>query len=498
MRLNTSAPDAVDEAVNDGRQLFVRRKLLAATAWGFVVALSALLLLLLLGSSWFPTALLWVGIIGGILAAAGVWKKFQTTDYEIAQALDRSWDCADQLSTACYFSSHESNEAEAVQSQRKLAARTAAGRDASSALALKIPTVVWYAAALLFAVVSMVGLRYSVSPQLALSSPLLPLLFPGWASESDAIALVAGLENDPPQRDLENSSTGALSDEQLADAREAAAPNSETTDPLAALGEDPAVAVPEVEGLDELANAGDQMSFDDPNDGSQPGAASDEGSPDEHGSNLEREAEPNERPDSDGDWGQQSNSLLDRLKEALKQLSEGQGSEVPDSAQQESEAAQDGSSAEASQEPSDEGAAEAGSGQGAPAEAAMESDDSETEGSPQSAQDGGESSGTGNEGDGESAGAAGDGDGNKAIEETLAQQETFEALEEFYLRRAEELSGDVLVETTTGEGSTAATPYRVQSGTHSDDSGLALRDQAPAAYRTFVENYFREIRSKEE
>jgi hypothetical protein len=128
----------------------------------------------------------------------------------------------------------------------------------------------------------------------------------------------------------------------------------------------------------------------------------------------------------------------------------------------------------------------------------MEADESESENPMQAAQGGGDYSGSGNEGEGQSEGAAGDGEGTKEIEKRLAQQAAFEALEEFYLQRAEELSGDVLVETTTGEASAAATPYRLQQGSHRDNSGLALRDEAPAAYQEFVENYFREIRLKEE
>jgi hypothetical protein len=349
----------------------------------------------------------------------------------------------------------------------------------------------------LLAVASLVGVRYSVAPQLALESSLPPLLFPGWAGESSE-ELAAALIADRAANEADGDRNATRSDEQLAEARDAAGPTPLNIDPVAALGEDGASAAPEVEGLDAQADAGDQLSFEDPGSRDDQGPAGDEGSPDEQGSNLDRQAESMERQDADGDWGQQSNSLLDRLKEALKKLSEGRDPESPQTAQQDPGSQQEGSNAEGSPEASEEGSAEAANGQGAPAEAAMEADESESENPMQAAQDGGDYSGSGNEGEGQSEGAAGDGEGSKEIEQRLAQQAAFEALEEFYLQRAEELSGDVLVETTTGEASAAATPYRLQQGSHRDNSGLALRDEAPAAYRTFVENYFREIRLKEE
>jgi hypothetical protein len=429
--------------------------------------------------------------------AVRIWRSSQASDYEIAQTLDRSWACDDQLSTACYFAD-ESTEADInVAAQRVLAERAVDGRDARTALALRIPVAVWCSAALLFAVVALVGVRYSVSPQLALTSPLPPLLFPEWAGSRDGDLAAAALVVEQANRDAE-SARRSLTQEQLAEAMEAAAPIRLESDPLASAGEDPSSAVPEVEGLDPLADTGDQLSFEDPSTSEQQSSASEDGSPDERGSNLERQAESQKPEDGDGEWGQQSNSLLDRLKEALKQLSEGKDPEDSQSAQQESNAQQDDSNAEASPGASEEGAAEAGNGQGAPSEAAMESDAAQPETPQQSAQGGGETSGSGTEGEGQSAGAAGDGEGSKQIEERLAQQTAFEVLEEFYLRRSEELSGDVLVETTMGEGSSAATPYRSQQGTHGGNSGLALRDQAPPAYRTFVENYFRQLRSKKE
>ena len=491
------ATDAVDRAVADGRKL-VRLQLMArAAGWAVAVALLGPLLLLLFGSTWFPPALLWVGLIGGIATATAIWRKAQTSDYEIAQALDRSWECADQVSTACYFGSEADASSDEIRAQREMAARASDGRVAGEALALKTPVAAWCAAAVLLAVASLVGVRYSVAPQLALESSLPPLLFPGWAGESSE-ELAAALITDRADDEADGDRNATRSDEHLAEARDAAGPTPLNIDPVAALGEDGASAAPEVEGLDAQADAGDQLSFEDPGSRDDQGPAGDEGSPDEQGSNLDRQAESMERQDADGDWGQQSNSLLDRLKEALKQLSEGRDPESPQTAQQDPGSQQEGSNAENSPEASEEGSAEAANGQGAPAEAAMEADESESENPMQAAQGGGDYSGSGNEGEGQSEGAAGDGEGTKEIEKRLAQQAAFEALEEFYLQRAEELSGDVLVETTTGEASAAATPYRLQQGSHRDNSGLALRDEAPAAYRTFVENYFREIRLKEE
>lgn len=490
------ANDAVDQAVAAGRKSAQLQRALRAAALGLAVILASLTALLLVGTAWFPAPLFWLGVIGGIGGALASWRSSRLSSYEIARILDRRWNSNDQVSTAYHFAGGSGEAAEVVRAQRELAVSAVSNRDAAEALPLKATPVVWVAAALLLAVMALTGLRYSVAPTLVLESALTPALLSGEAKAA---------QQRPLETDMEQAAKAAANDkaaalgEELAEAREQAESVAFPFDPAITNGEDASLVAAEAEGLDTSANAGDELDFQQSGDPSgQPGGEQDgDGDGDQQGSDLDRSGDTPEKAESDSSWSEKSNSLLDRLKDALKQMRENMSSEPSQASAQEGAAAtEEGSDSAASpesgkQQPGDPAA----EGEGAAAEASMDPGEPQ-EGAQQASQGSGSDSGAGSEGEGDSAGAAGDGDGSKEIQQQQAQDAAFEALEEFYLQRAEELSGDVLVETNTGEISAAATPYKTQQAGGREGAGVAVRDEAPAAYQTFVENYFREIRSK--
>ena len=489
------ATDAVDRAVAEGRKSAQLQRALRAAALGLSVALSGLTAFLLLGTSWFPVPLLGLGIVGGVGAAAAAWRMSRFSNYEIARILDREWKSNDQVSTACHFGGDSTEASEVVRAQRLLAVSAIANHDGAEALPLKATPVSWVAAALLLAVIVLTGLRYSIAPTLALESALTPALLSGESQSA---------QQSPLEADLQQKSQAAANDrpaglgEELAEGREPAESLASPFDPLLTNSEDAAVAAAEAEGLDASANAGDELDFQQPGDNSgKPGGEQDNAA-DEKGSNLQRPGGSPEQAGADSSWSEKSNSLLDRLKDALKQLRENMSSEPAQaSAQEGASSAQEGSDSAAAPQSGEQPGDPAAEGEGAAAEASMDAAEPQ-QGAQQASQGSGSNSGAGSEGEGDSAGAAGDGEGSKEIQQQQAQDTAFEALEEFYLQRAEELSGDVLVETNSSEVSAAATPYRPQQAGRREGAGVAVRDEAPAAYRTFVENYFREIRSKQE
>ncbi len=488
------AADAVDRAVAAGYKSAQLRRALRAAALGLSVALASLTALLLLGTSWFPAPLLWLGILGGAGAAAVAWRRSEFSGYEIACILDREWQSNDQVSTAYHFAGDSTEASEVVRAQRQLAVSAVANHDAAEALPLQTTPAVWVAAALLLAVLALTGLRYSVAPTLALESALTPALLSGESKAAQQPALDSELEQSA--KAAANDKAATLGDE-LADAREPAEAPAFPFDPLVA-GSEEAAAAAEAEGLDQAAKAGDELDFQQPGDQSgKPGGEQDNAA-NEQGSNLERSGDSPEKADADSSWSEKSNSLLDRLKDALKQMRENMSSEPAQaSAQEGASAAEEGSDSAASPQSGEQQGEQAAEGEGAAAEASMDPGEPQP-GAQQASQGSGSNSGAGSEGEGDSAGAAGDGDGSKEIQQQQTQDAAFEALEEFYLQRAEELSGDVMVETNTSEVSAAATPYKTQQAGRREGAGVAVRDEAPAAYRTFVENYFREIRSKQE
>ena len=494
MGSSNHSPDAVDRAVAAGYKFAQRQRALRAAALGLSIALGSLTALLLVGSSWFPVPLVGLGVIGGATAAAATWRRSRRSGYEIARILDREWKSNDQVSTAVHFAGDSSEAAQVVRAQRELAVGAVANHDAAEVLPLKATPVVWLAAALLLAALGLTGLRYSIAPTLALESALTPALLSG---ESRA-------EQPPFATDLEQKSEAAANDraaglgEELAEAREPAESVASPFDPTVANSEDQPAAAAEAEGLDDSANAGDELDFQKPGDNSGLPEGEQDNAADEKGSNLQRPGDSPERADADSSWSEKSNALLDRLKDALKQLRENMSSEPAQASAQEGTAsAEEGSDSAASQQSGEQPGEPAAEGEGAAAEASMDPAEPQ-QSSQQASQGSGSESGAGSEGQGDSAGAAGDGEGSKQIQQQQAQEAAFKALEEFYLQRAEELTGDVLVETSTGEISAAATPYRIQQAGRREGAGVAVRDEAPASYRTFVENYFREIRSTQE
>lgn len=487
--------DAVDRAVATGYKSAQLQRALRAAALGLSIALCGLTVLLLLGKSWFPLPLVTLGVIGGAAAAAVAWRKSQRSSYEIAQILDREWKSNDQVSTALHFAGDSSEASEFVRAQRQLAVRVVADHNASDALPWKATPVVWFAAALLLAVVVLTGLRYSVAPTLALDSALTPGLLSGESQAEQQPALDSDLEQNTKPAATDNATA---SGEELAEAREPSESVAFPFDPTTASAEAEGPPAAEAEGLDDAANAGDDLNFQQPGDeaGMPPGEQ--DNAADEKGTNLQRPGDSSEQADADGSWSEKSNSLLDRLKDALEQIRENMSSEAVQAAGQEgTTSADEGSDSAAAPESGDQPGEPSAEGEGGAAEASMDPAEPQP-GSQQASQGSGSESGTGSEGQGDANGAAGDGEGSKEFQRRQEQEAAFQALEEFYLQRAEELTGDVLVETSTGEVSAAATPYRDQQGGRREGAGIAVRDEAPAAYRTFVENYFREIRSNQE
>jgi hypothetical protein len=141
----------------------------------------------------------------------------------------------------------------------------------------------------------------------------------------------------------------------------------------------------------------------------------------------------------------------------------------------------------------------------AQAEAGAQASDAEMEGGepgegePQQTAQGQGSSDTNEPGNqGEAASASGAAEGSKELAEHLAEQQAaMDALEEFYQKRAEDIQGEIMVETTETE-QTAQTPYRNVAGRHADRGGAVSRDEIPLAYQRYIENYFRNLRAKDQ
>ena len=88
------------------------------------------------------------------------------------------------------------------------------------------------------------------------------------------------------------------------------------------------------------------------------------------------------------------------------------------------------------------------------------------------------------------------GDGSKEFEEA-EQLGVFGELEDLYMQRAERMKGDVTIETRLAEQS-ASVPYNQRLTSHTDTGSAISRDEIPAAFRTYIKNYFETLRGNAE
>lgn len=443
--------------------------------------------LLLLGSRYVPFAAL--PLVAGLGAWAAVrrWNLSLPSGYEVAQRIDARQGLPDQVATAYHFRtaavggvSRSVVEAQydiaAVRSERAEPARlfpdiAPASRKASAFL---VATAI-----LLFGMRAAVQERLSLEPPLA-SALLAFLLGPEGAGGAEALR-AAGIEERPEEpAATEDPETGTASDPEPA-GREL--PDERYDE------EDGPDEVPEVEGLitvplDEFTEPVIEEA------GGPAEAPGDDGGDDGSG------APPDPANDS---WDEEAQSLLDKLKQAFENML--QTLEMASTEGAEQQSGQDESSgsseeSDASGEPADSGSPDD--------QMASEAADASMEGG-EAGQEAGETASAGNtsgedssgdQSSGEHASAAGTSDGEKQFAEA-EQLEVMGALEQLYMERAENMKGDVTVETRRAD-QTASVPYRERETVHADRGGAVSRDEIPPAYRAYIQNYFETLRRSAE
>ena len=445
--------------------------------------------LLFFGTRYVPFALLPLAAGFGVWAAIQRWGTGVPDGYSIAQRIDAHEALADAFSTAYYFrtTGSASFATGVADSQYRRASRAAEAIAPEGVFPGGAPGTqrvsLWLgvAATLLF------GLRVAVQPQVSLEPPLAPLLAQalfGYEPERPSAAFLAALE----MRD--EAGPGPSQDEtRLPDV-----PPGETDPIPEELPEerydgplDESEAPPEVEGLITLPL--EELAADGLLEESQEGGPLDPG-PDQDDSADAIPPDPHEEG-----WNQEAQSLLDKLKQAFENMLQTLDMASVESA--DSEAGSEQGSGTSEESPSAGDPADSGD---TSESAGSEMADASMEGGEPGAESGETASASGNSGQnsdgeqssGENASAAGTSDGSKEFEEA-EQLEVLGALEELYMERAERMRGDMTVETRLAEQS-ASVPYQQRATTHADRGGAVSRDEIPAAYRMYIQNYFEALR----
>ena len=455
------------------------------------VALVGVCCLLLLGSRYVPYLTLPLTAAFGAWLAVRRWQFGLPGGYRVAQRIDRIGGFSDQLATAYYFRSASADgvSRQVVDEQYERAVESAEAIDPEEMFPVTWPGTQKASSYLLASALLLFGLRAGVQSELSFEPPLASLLLEslfGYDPQPKGIEQLQAARIDQEEIPSIDRDDGDLVEKAGADSgpSEEELP-SERFDEES--GED---ELPEVEGLITLPleeQAVDEMLAED---------------------SLQSDGGENSDGDDSGDasndptediWDEETQSLLDKLKQAFENMLETlemASAESTDSEAGQEEGSGDADGSESAGEPADSGdpddqmsteAADASMEGGEPGEEAGETASA------------GNTSGEDSSGDqssGENASAAGTSDGLKEFAEA-EQLEVLGALEELYMERAENMKGDVTIETRLAEQS-ASVPYNERTTAHADQGGAISRDEIPSAYRTYIQNYFETLRRNAE
>lgn len=455
------------------------------------VALVGVCSLLLLGSRYVPYVTLPLAALFGIWLAARRWQLSLPGGYLVAQRIDRLAGLSDQIATAYYFrtASTDSVSRRVVDEQYESAVENAAEVDPDQMFPASWPGTQKVSCYLLGSALLLFGLRAGIQPELSFEPPLATLL----------LGTLFGY--DPQPRGIEQLQAAGIVHEQLPDLDPG---ESESVEKLEAdsdpadeglpeeqydevTGED---ELPEVEGLITLPleeQAAEEMLAED----SLQSDGGEDADGDDSGDALPQATEDN--------WDEETQSLLDKLKQAFENMLETlemASTETADSEAGQEEGSGDADESESAGEPADSGSPDD--------QMATEAADASMEGG-EPGQEAGETASAGNtsgedtsgdQSSGENASAAGTSDGLKEIAEA-EQLDVLGALEELYMERAENMKGDVTIETRLAEQS-ASVPYNERTTAHADQGSAISRDEIPPAYRTYIQNYFETLRRNAE
>jgi hypothetical protein len=491
--------DPVLETVERGYQRVLQQHALRDAGLALAIALAGPVLLLALGTELFPMALLALFLFAGVAAAGYHWWNSKPLPYRVAQVLDARWGTEDQIATAYYFTREAAENLPAAESQRQRAAQAAAAGDIAIGLPFETPRSMYWFGAMLLLSLGLFGVRYGTQASLTLGPPL-------WPVSQSAISATADQQQDDEQARANREgdeatppldSQGKLKKEEKAQKKEVL--------PIDALAADAGgdgqgneeLITPEVEGLSAGEEFGDELAMNAPKHDAPQGQKA-EGS-EKKGADGSDGSPGDQQGDKNEDWNEGSNSLLDKLKDAFQNMLARMNMEDTQQGQPSSQQApptderQTADNSTGAGKQQGEGDAKA---EGLNATDSQMSEGETTEGaSDQMAQGQGGKDNPSKGSEGQSGAGAGSEDGAKEALEEYAQMQAMGQLSDLYQKRAEEISGEVMIETEQAQ-QTARTPYADRQSGHQDRGGEVSRDEIPLAYQSYIKNYFKNLESK--
>lgn len=481
----------IDALIQRARTRLVLNEALAQTAFAAAVFAGGVALVLIVGTrllEWWPLA--FFGFAG---AVAGLWRGWRAvpTLYAVAVKLDENAGLADSLSTALHFTSHESGSPEFEEAQRRQAENAARSVDLALALPFTMPRAVYAMAGLAVLASSLFILRYTMGKGLDLKAPITEVLFEDLAAgkvakqsrgymdplrrskleAAESLLAKLGVPINPDEKEMPD----AALDKAIEDALDTTGPRGEK----GAKGEGGKADDGKAgNGLDKAADG-------DPMDGKKSDGAADQN---QGQSPSGQQGTPGDKGNSKTGNGENSSSLLSKLKDAVQNmLSKGQegksGGQKQQGQQQQQQAKSDkagekGSSGKGQeQQGQEQNGAQEGEANGESQEGQQAEGKAGSKSAQQSAQSG---SGVGSQ------------DGAKELR-AAEQLKAMGKISEIIGKRAATVTGETTIEVQSGNQQ-LRTAYSDKSATHSEADSDVSRDEIPVALQSYVQQYFQQVR----
>ncbi len=447
-----------------------------------LIFMGGVIALLLAGTDilgWYWLALL---TVAGLSVGAYLLRRSLSSQYVLAQRIDRKLQLADAISTALYFADHPQPEKAAIcESQLRQAESVAAGVDVRLALPFTRSRYLAPAALLAAVAFGLFGVRYLVTGTLDLRASLVRAVYDDFfGSKVDA-------KNQLPKRANFNPLTGepnqnatvqdGLQPEDLLDSQDSSEATAASQDNSKSASQDKSQKKGDTPGegedkSDKSGKGNDSQDQNSNNQSSQNGkdSKSNEGAKQQEG----KPASGNEK----------SQSLLDKMRDALsnlmdkmKQNDEGSKS---DPSQQQGKPGEKRDQADKSQQSKDkQSQASSDQDSGQQAQGDQQSDASNDKKASDKSQSQDSKNGIGSQ------------DGEKAIKEA-EQLKAMGKISEILGKRSAAVSGEVMVEVGSGKQQ-LKTPWAPLQANHSNAGGEIHRDEIPLIEQQFIERYFEEV-----
>lgn len=483
----------ISELIHKARQRYFIHESLSQLTLAASVAAGGIALLLTIGTAymeWWTVALVSLGALG-----FGVWRVWKRVpaEYSLAVQIDQAAGLHDALSTAVYYSAHDSKSPEFLAGQLTQAEAAAATVDLQTAMPFSMPRAIYAMAAMVVLATGLFVVRYRISGTLDLRAPLTQMLL----EDQQNPELAKGAKKTPtakkaqPQNGMqsllaklgvnlneEDQKTQDAIDKAIEEALKAPGAPGEGKGKGQAQGNSK-------DGKDK--GAGEQAAKGDPMDGGKQDEAGKES--DESGKQGAKEAGSGEDGKGKNASQNENGSLLSKLKEAAQNLlsKAKPDNKSGDNSKQES-GQQQAKTEKASGEKGKSGKGQQGAQQSSQQEADPNGDSQQ--GQPSQGKAGAEDQNR--KASSQPGSGVGHQDGAKDIK-AAEQLKAMGKLSEIIGKRAQNVSGETSIEVESGSQQ-LKTGYTQTTAAHSQTDGDVSRDEVPAPMQRYIQQYFEQVR----